>query len=269
MAFDPPLLPRTARMLPNYAHPPLIAVRLGIRCPAEVTIDETAFGQQLGPTWWKCPNPTVAQPWTQIEPTDEHHQATFASVLGDLHLQVHSHGIDLLWDGRSGESYPHYETLRDTFLTAFDAWSQAAVAGPVSLNRWQISYANRIPRGTVWNRPSDLGFCRLLASATDTAFAEQLVDFRQTWTFRAATGRSLLRCDAWLDAHDAETTESVIWLVLTTSGPVQAASIKADDTGSDWLSELDAGRRWIVSGFQGLMSPSANAYWGLVAPSSP
>ncbi len=263
MALEP-LSPRTTRVLPNYAHPPLIAVRMGIRCATAAIVDVDALAKQLGPSWLKSERSASPQRWARIGPTNDELISTFAGVLGDQHLEVYANGIDFLWDGRSGESYPHYETLRDAFLTAFDGWSQTPRHAVVSPVRWHVSYWNRIPQGTVWQQLADLRFCRLLASAHETPFAEQLAGFQQNWMFRAAGSRTQLRCDAWLENGEPATNEDVIWIALTSSGETNPSPATSSESGNDWLSELDAGRRSIVSGFRGLMSPSANAYWGLI-----
>lgn len=262
MALDPMPLQRTSKVLPNYAHPPLIAVRMGIRCRDGVAMDVAEFAQQLGPSWVKSAPASLRVPQEQAGSADEAPQATFAGVLGDQYLEVFAKGIDFLWDGRSGESYPHYETLRDAFLTAFDAWSQSSGSAALPL-RWQISYWNRVPQGTVWQELDDLSFCRLLTSAGETPFTESLVGFHQSWTFRATDSSRRLRCEAWLEKKASESELDAIWIALTSSGPIEASQAESGDSGSDWLSDLDAGRRSIVSGFRGLMSLSANAYWGL------
>lgn len=260
MALEPTLSPRTSKVLPNYAYPPLIAVRMGIRSPTAVGIDAVEFGRQLGPSWVKSDGANLPDPGARSRTNHDELRCTFAGVLGDQHLEVYAHGVDLVWDGRGGESYPHYETLRDAFLSVFYAWSQTATPPAVTPATWHISYWNRVPQGTVWHRLNDLRFCRLLASAAETPFADQLVSLQQQWIFRAASGNSELCCDAWLESGHPETGTDVIWVTLTCSGSIPPGG----DDGNEWLSELDAGRRWIVSGFRGLMSPSANTYWGLV-----
>ncbi|MDP1797376.1 MAG: hypothetical protein Q8K78_07840 [Planctomycetaceae bacterium] len=263
MALDYPSALRTPTVLPSYAHPPLVTVRMGIRCPLPVVIDTEVFAGLLGPTWLKSDRLQPSPQWTRMGFAEETLQAAFAGVLGDQHLEVQANGIDFHWDGRSGESYPHYETLRDAFVTAFDAWSQSASVSSIVPQRWHVSYWNRIPQGTVWSKLDDLRFCRLLASAGETPFATRLIDFQQTWIYREAESPSQLRCDAWLERNEQSLAENVIWLALTSTGQADDPQLVPDDVDNDWLSGLDTGRRAIVSGFRGLMSVHANAYWGL------
>ncbi len=265
MALEPPLSLRTPTALPNYAHPPLVSVRLGIRCPDPVLVDLEALAAELGPSWLKSSRPVPVPRRTPLTLDGERPLNVFAGVLDDQRLEVHAEGIDFIWDGSRGEAYPHYEPLRDVFVAAFDAWSHCASALPVIPQRWHVSYWNRIPQGTVWSRLDDLGFCRLLASTGETPFAQQLVDFHQTWTYNATPPQAQMRCDAWLESGGNSTGENAIWLALTSSGESGPSETDPElvDVDSEWLSGLDAGRRSIVSGFRGLMSSEANAYWGL------
>jgi hypothetical protein len=240
-------LPRNSpanAVLPSYAHPPLVQVWLSLRVKEPQVIQPAVLIEQLGPAWMEMP---AAKPIAE--------SMTFRSVLGDLQLLVCPEEIHFRWDGLSGETYPHYESLRDGLLTAYDAWCRSIDDSAPTPASWQMSYRNRFPQGTVWQRLDDLRFCRLLTAGQESPLAAHLQDVQQRWTYRLPDPPTELQCDVWLE----RAAEEAIWLALTCSG-----SCHTEDD-ADWLANFDDGRRLIVHTFRGLMSAEANAYWGLLA----
>lgn len=238
---------RNPSALPNYAHPPLVMVRLSIRLREPIVMDPDALTNQLGPAWIR----------TAAKADSNHDGIVFQSVLGDQRLEVDSLGINFIWDGGTGEIYPHYESLRDAFVAAFDAWTESSSAPLPPLAYWQVSYRNQIPRGTVWQRLDDLQFCRLLTSVSEVPVAGELFDLQQRWTYRIDDPAAELRCDV---GYQPAPTDAIL-IALTCTGHLD------DGDTADWLARFDSGRRLIVATFRNLMSPEANEYWGLVAES--
>lgn len=230
--------------LPSYAHPPLVQVRMSIGVAEPLSIPPAVLTEQLGPAWSvKCATPP-----------------TYQSLLGDQVLGFTAQGFHLLWDGRLGDPYPHYESLRDAFLMAFDAWCHAAGASALTPSTWQVAYRNRFSRGTVWQTIEDLRFCTLLSATVSSPRTGQLKTIDHVWSYRIEDPAAVLSYHVWLEAAAPEAVEEdAIWLELLCEGRVTAGN------ETEWLADLDAARRLIVATFRDLMSPSANAYWGLTS----
>lgn len=225
----------TARPLPSYQHPPLVGVRLSVRARTPHPVDLSTLLEQLGATW-------RAVAAAQIE-----------SILGDQRIDWTDEQLDYQWDGTHGDVYPHYEAVRDGFVQALVAWRNAASAiETFAPAEWEVEYRNRIPQGTVWQSPRDLGFCRLLASTAELPLIETMRDVLVGWSFQPEADGPILNCRAWLDA-----TGTALWVTLTCRGLCGAGEI----TDDEWLSGFDSARRLIVATFKDLMSPAANAYW--------
>lgn len=237
----PPESPARRTALPSYAHPPLVSVVLGVRTPQPVTMDMAAFAERLGPGWNLSP----------ASVNDASHR--FASVLGDRYVEAFATGLSCTWDGLSGEAYPHYEALRDSMVTAFDAWSNSLGEDDLPPESWDVTYVNRIPAGTVWQTLDDLRFCRLTAVAAPSGASMAIIDIDQKWVFRLEEADAQLRCFLKHEDRVEENQPSALWLTLQCTGRC--------GLDVDWLSGLDFGRRTIVSTFQLLMSVAANAFW--------
>jgi hypothetical protein len=245
--------------LPHYEHPPLVEVRLGARWLFDARVEHAVVGalvERLGPSWeYSSPVPPVIE---KLPPSGSSPAATFHSVLRDQRLEIGSEGLSFTWDGRNGNIYPHYESVRDGFVMALDAWHDALTTLGVDLpvvTGWHLAYLNCMPRGTVWNSMADCSFLRLLAPLP--AGLPKLERCEARWDF------ALDRCDARLTCDLRTTTGSLrdpqpcLWLRLSCQGGVTS------DSGS-LLEGLDFGREVIVNTFRQLMSPAANAYWQLV-----
>lgn len=250
---------RTPVKLPHYGHPPLVEVSLSLRWSYSAAIDEPtrqALLDRLGAAWQlSCPaEPThsaLPQSWNQ-------QPVRYLSVLGEQRLDVSEEGFEYTWDGRQGELYPHYESVRDGFVVALDAWSDALASlgkpSPVHCG-WKASYLNRIPQGTVWNSLNDCGFLRLLSPLP--AGLPRLERCEGHWQFALDRDDAVLTCDLKTTAGNARDPRACLWLRLSCTGGL-------DGQDSSVLEGLDYGRQTIVGTFRQLMSPAANAYWELV-----
>ncbi|HET6424353.1 MAG TPA: hypothetical protein VFG20_11755 [Planctomycetaceae bacterium] len=244
MSRDLPRATLGQTTLPSYAHPPLTEVLLAVDVATPLTVNSERLAEHLGPVWMR---------------TSSGDSLSYRSVLGDQRLNARPNGLDLVWDGRTGETYPHYETLRDAFLSAFDAWGHAAGEGDPVPSRWQIAYRNRFPRGTVWHQLDDLRFCRLLTAVKPTPLSGQLQGFKHVWEYRLENPPGLMSCVVTLVPSNTSSDEDdAIWLELSCR-----ANCRFNAEG-EWLADLDAARRVIVETFRESMSPEANAYWGML-----
>jgi len=244
--------------LPHYEHPPLVEVVLGVRWSFHGTLDSRAqqdLLDRLGPAWQL---PAASEP-THAAIAESWHRpaAVFQSVLGEQRLEIGSDGLDYAWDGRQGDLYPHYESVRDGFVVTLDAWNDwmsSLDAPPSMICGWKVSYLNRLPQGTVWNSLSDCGFFRLLAPLPTGL--PQLQRCEGHWQFGLEREDAALSCDLKTTSGTARDPRDCLWLRLTCSGGL-------DGQDSAVLEGLDYGRKTIVNAFRQLMSPAANAYWEL------
>ena len=81
-------------------------------------------------------------------------------------IQIQNGRLHFNWLGTEAGTYPRYETVRDGFAMAFQAFQKFVgqeKVGELRPNQWEITYVNHLSRGSVWNAPSDWGFFRPLA----------------------------------------------------------------------------------------------------------
>jgi hypothetical protein len=235
--------------LPEYAHPPIVSATLGVvfRAPREATA-LTAFQERLGPEW--------AGTWLETTPQDDFGEMTgglqLKNVLGDRVVRVGANHFAFTWLGTTDARYPRYENLRDGFVAAWDAWSTEQQASAADVRQWQVSYLNQISQGTVWQTPGDWTFFRLLPSSE--GLAERVTSAH--WVLKTPELADGLAVDWKYAPRRDEAALPSVWIRLTASGA-------ANGDASELLDGMDAGRAAIVLSFSELMSPSANAYWGL------
>lgn len=247
--------------LPHYQHPPLVEVMLGVRWCLQGELPpgmQHAVLERLGPSW------ELAQPASQPRAVSEEDPArpmpaelSFQSLLRDQRLEISSEGLSYAWDGRHGNIYPHYETVRDGFIIALDVWQDASAnlcLAPPTYTSWHIAYLNCIPQGTVWNDLSDCTFLRLLAPVPQGF--PPLEHCQARWQFVLPEYAAHLMCQFHTTSGTPHDDRAQIWLQLSCTG-----SLSQDP--STLLEGLDYGRQNIVQAFRQLMSPAANNYWEL------
>jgi hypothetical protein len=256
LAPAPALRPQTR--LPHYGHPPLVEVSLGLRWSMAGALDDRlrhALLDRLGPAWQLSPpaestHSALSQSWNQPG-------TRFQSVLGEQRLDVNAEGFEYTWDGRQGELYPHYETVRDGFVVTLDAWCDcvtASGAAAPTYSSWKATYLNRIPQGTVWNSFTDCAFLRLLAPLPSGL--PRLERLEGHWQFGLDRDDAVMSCDLKTTAGTTRDPRACLWLRLSCTGGI-------DGQDSSVLEGLDYGRHTIVGTFRQMMSPAANAFWEL------
>jgi hypothetical protein len=245
--------------LPEYAHPPLVAATLGVTFQHGSGLDEDSlreFQRQLGAEWhgsWVKAQHSPDAVDIGLVPFGQDLQ----NVLRDRRVRLSEHHFDFTWLGAADGRYPRYEAVRDGFVAAWDLWSQQHHPSAGTVLRWGVSYLNRIPQGTVWQTPGEWSFFRLLAGQAGVVSDDLPQRFSARWQYNAAAIQGTLGVELSLHAESEHSRTPCLWLKLTASGP----PLKVDST--DLLDGMDAGRAAIVQTFSDLMSPAANAYWGL------
>lgn len=243
--------------LPEYAHPPIVAATLGVIAGDERPVSEALladYQSALGPEWigeWKLTSAVDQAIVEGLLPLGWH----LSNVLGDRRVQVHDRRFDFTWLGADDGRYPRYENLRDGFVAAWDLWSE--LHGPANVQHWTVSYLNRIPQGTVWQTPADWRFLTWLGPAAGSALQESPESFSAQWKFPLSDAAGHLVIDIELTPVSDGSTTPCLWLRLTAEGPLTTTEPASLFDG------MDLGRTAIVQTFSDLMSPAANAYWGL------
>lgn len=227
---------------PDYDHPPVIRVSLVVGWAEPLqNLGDVADRLQaaLGPEWTER-SATSAGGWR------------LSNVLQDGCVQVGATTLEVLWLGDAGSRYPHYETLRDGFVTA---WVTLARENPRA-TKWSVTYVNRIPQGTVWQTPTDWSFCRLLPSLSLPSTAATVRQMHSRWDLAVTGSPAEISIELQHGGSEANGAEA-LWLSLNCHGPVA-------DCETGLLDGLDFGRLQIVRTFREIMTPAANTYWGLL-----
>jgi uncharacterized protein (TIGR04255 family) len=240
----------------EYAHPPLIEVWLGVEFAPPTgfdAIEGTVWRERLGPEW--------PSDWQSIG-SGEHRLSDSADSerqlrngMGDRAIRFGRNGFRFGWLGHDGSMYPRYEAIRDGFVATLDAVRD--VMPKLGLpTQWSISYANRIPQGTVWTTPADWTFFRLWQPNPLNKLKIEADGFVGRWQFPLEAERGTIAIEL---SHDLpvsnETDPEVLWLRITTSGPTETHE-------SSLFDGLDYGRETIVRAFGELVTSDSKQFWG-------
>lgn len=245
---------KSPAVLPNYAHPPAVEVALALQLatalPGEVV---EAWGASLGPGWQ--PRGHAVGKFSAEVPS----RGEWETVLCDQLLSVDASEFRFAWDGRAGDTYPHYERIRDGLFQNWDGLCDVCRRmgqKTPSIKGWQVRYSNRIPQGTVWKSLADCSFCRLLPAWEPWRGLELPQRFDSRWQFSVAETRTDFEIEVYSTRDDGPLKESCVWIHLNCRGSQEGAAENVAEA-------MDAGREIVVTTFRRLMTPEANAYWGL------
>jgi uncharacterized protein (TIGR04255 family) len=274
---------KTAQPGPAYDRPPVIETVVGVqfeRLSKARNAHWGAFWKTLDDGEWPTVSdaPLLEAQFEQFEPKSGWGRAIQLQLTqdptcriqiknGDANrmLQIQNGRIHLNWLGKDGGEYPRYEAVRSEFsdlLRRFQEFLAEEELGEFKPNQWEATYVNHIPRGTVWNTPSDWGFFRLLDGMPTLTNVIEGESFAGQWHFVIPPRRGRLHID-WQHGRgtgDGEpgNEKDFVRLTLTARGPMSAGG------GVDQVLEgIDLGRATIVQSFRDLMSEDANRFWGL------
>lgn len=235
--------------LPDYEHPPVVEVVLCVHWESPLAeVGEIARNLQ----------PALGAEWT-VAPEAEHGVWTLNNLLQDGRIRLGRQALSVSWLGYEGGRYPHYESLRDSFVAAWVALQGRR--SELKAAAWSVGYINRIPQGTVWQTPADWTFCRLIPPLQNPTSATGVSQLSLRWTWPLRDDRGELTADVSLGPAVGGQPDC-LWLSLRSAGP-------ATDCETGLLDGLDFGRQTIVRTFRELMTPEANAYWGLLGRPTP
>lgn len=266
----------------DYEHPPVIETVLGAQFDRLRGFKNAHFGafwKTLDRDDWPVVSDAPALPpqlerftdsvkWgkgLQIQLTqDPASRLRIKNKAGDRMIQVQNGRVHFNWIGEEGGPYPRYPKVREGFagvLRRFLEFLAQEKLGDFRPNQWEVTYVNHIPKGTVWNTPSDWRFFRPLGAVSSVPEIMEGESFNGEWHFVIPEQRGRLHVQ-WQHAvkpDPEEEREEFIRLTLTARGPVQ----QSEDALEMILDGLKLGREVIVRSFKSFMSDEANTYWGL------
>ena len=267
---------------PDYDNPPLIETVLGAqfdRLRGFKNAHLGAFWKTLDTEDWPVvsdapPLPPQLEQFTdsakwgkglQIQVTqDPASRLRIKNKAGDRMIQVQNGRVHSNWIGEEGIPYPRYPRVREAFadvMRRFLEFLAQEKLGDFRPNQWEVTYVNQIPKGTVWNTPSDWSFFRPLGAVPSVPEIVEGESFNGEWHFVIPEQRGRLHVQ-WQHAvkPDPEKEhDEFIRLTLTARGPLQ----QSEDVSETVLDGLNLGREVIVRSFRDFMSDEANTYWGL------
>ena len=171
-------------------------------------------------------------------------------------IQIQNTRFILNWRKEQGH-YPTYKVLLPEFrglFTKFQTFTQDAGLGEISLNQWEVTYVNHIPKGELWNSPSD--WERILPGLyTPAAWSQvNLETFGGNWRFSLAGERGRLYIAVQHGRLDPNGPDTLV-LQFTARGFV--------DTERNWSLEsgFELGHEHVVRTFASITSKQAQSSW--------
>ncbi len=264
--------------LPSFLKPPVKETVLGVHFEPLQRLRHThlgAFWKRLGPEWDDVTDAHALPP--QFERFDD--SAVFGPSLGifltdqptiraqirnadkSRMLQIQNGQFHYNWLGHGGAEYARYPILLAEFTTLFQSFQEFLVlegVGECLPIQWEVTYVNHIPKGSVWDSPSDwLGLFRCAPFATVDAGGALLETFNGEWHYEIEPKRGRLHVNLQHGKHPGIKDEPLIVMTLTGRGPFD----RSDPGGL--AHGLDLGRETIVRAFKDLTSKEAHRYWGI------
>lgn len=266
----------------HFQRPPVIETLLGVQfgpLPKFRNAHLGAFWKRLGPEWTTPTDaPPLAQQFERFEETQGWiNPGILLQVASELPnrmqlrnqdanrmVQVQNGHLHYNWLGRHGVEYPRFKNVRPEFnriLEEFRRFVTDEGLGEIKPNQWEVTYVNRIPRGTVWNDPSDWSklFRSLLLLPTNLSSAS-LESFGAEWHYEIPPQLGRLHVQIQHGRLPPPEVQEVLTLTLTARGPVEMRG----NRGLDLEGGLNRGHDVIVQAFKELTSDVAHEYWGLI-----
>jgi uncharacterized protein (TIGR04255 family) len=280
-------MPEHSVQRPDYNSPPVVETVLGVqfpRLPGFKNAHLGAFWKVLDGRQWPAVSDAPPLPaqfeefstsarWGQglhIQFTDiQPGRIQIKNSTGDRMIQVQNGRLHYNWLGGQEQIYPRYEQIREGFSVTINQFLEFVAQeqlGDVRPNQWEVTYVNEIPKGTVWNSPTDWTFFLPLGSFAVGTELLRSEAFSGSWKFVIGEQRGRLHVD-WqhaLRTRPEDESQEIIRLTLTARGAIERNKESQPAEALPQVFEgLDLGRDSIVHAFVTLMSQSANQYWGL------
>jgi len=268
--------------LPSFERPPVIETVLGVQFDPLQEFRNAhlgAFWKFLGPAEWPkvTDAPTIDPQFERFgeaaawQPRGVHLKISqdpsarlmMHNAAGDRMIQLQNGRLHYNWLGQIGGPYPRYTTIRPEFCRVLGRLREflagEGVGEPVP-NQWEVTYVNHIPRGGLWNMPSDwTGVFVSLPGVAGRIESLRLESFGGEGHFEIEPQRGRLHIHLEHGRFGKDQQQEVLRLVLTARGP-----IPGDGEGDMLGAGLDLGRQVIVTTFKAITTDHAHEYWGLL-----
>lgn len=270
--------------LPTFRNPPVVETVLGIqfdRIPHFTNAHLGSFWKHLQKTqeaevrWDNVNDAPPIEPaferfdddgaWLRPAMTlrltqDQSSRLQIRNADSDAMIQVQNGRLHYNWIGKRGADYQRYSVVRPAFDRIVDSlrdFLSHEKLDELRPNQWEVTYVNHIPKGPLWNTPSDWrGIFTTLPGVVAATSEVRLEDLSGSWHFEIPERRGRLHIDLkHAKLANDESAKEVLRLTLTARGPAND-----EDSLSDGL---DLGHRVIVLTFKNITSQQAHEYWEL------
>jgi uncharacterized protein (TIGR04255 family) len=266
----------------HFQRPPVIETLLGVQFEPLPTFRNAhlgAFWKRLGREWTTPTDaPPLAQQFERFGETqgwintgfllqvapDLPNRMQLRNKDDDRMVQIQNGRLHYNWLGRPDAEYPRFKNVRPEFNRILDEFRRFLTdegLGEIKPNQWEITYVNRIPRGTVWNEPSDWAkLFRSLVLMQANLSSASLESFGGEWHYEIPPQLGRLHVQVQHGRLATPGIQEVLNLTLTARGPVGMGETQALDLEDG----LTRGHAVIVQAFKELTSDAAHEYWGLI-----
>jgi uncharacterized protein (TIGR04255 family) len=182
---------------------------------------------------------------------------------GDRMIQVQNGRFHFNWKGTSGEGYVRFGTILeefDIYLRKFVDFVVSQAGGVFLPNQWEVTYLNHIPRGTVWQSPSD--WQNLFSSVVNLPSPDGpilLESFAGSWHYEIPPRQGRLHVEVSIARNETWSPNELLVFTLTARGPID----REPENRKELFKRLNVGSDAIVWAFEALTSKEAHTYWGI------
>jgi hypothetical protein len=207
------------------------------------------FGDQL---IWSVPEPKISFGAGQD-------RAMFINRDDDRLIQIQDTRFLYNWKKQEGlqRSFLEIYLEFERYLETFREFLCGAGLELKSYNQWEITYLNQVPKGALWEAPSDWPgvFPGLFGRVVNPTANVALESTSGTWRFEIPARRGRVH----IQFQHAKTLDEreILVLNLTARGPLLPGA-----EGWDLSSSMNIGHAAIVRTFVDISSPAALIHWG-------
>ena len=270
----------TDEPLPSFRRPPVVETVLGVQfepLPTFTNAHLGAFWKTLSREWESAAD-AVALP-QEIERFDEDRtwqtigsfklgftskpstRVQIRNAQNNRMVQLQNGRLHYNWMAGDVEGYPRYGTIRPGFngmLERLRCFLTEEGIGELRPNQWEVTYVNHLPRGPIWQAPSDwfklFNWKAVFTAACEGVPLESIGG--GDWHYVISPRRGRLHVTMNHGRNDGPTGDEVLMLTLTARG-----GIGDRDTDSSIDEGLNLGHSVIVKSFASLTSDEAQRHW--------
>lgn len=261
--------------LPEYEHPPVMEVVLGIRFSLARKLEAAhigAFWGLLPPEFQRVETlpslPPVVERFTEEpQPASVSFELNcprthFIDASDNWVIQLQQDRLLVNWRKmRDSDVYPRFPAVLDRFRETWERFREFCGAkdrGAMTLEQFEVTYINHLPSGVAWSNLGEIGeVFPALRWVSSHAFLPIPESLACRLSFLMPDGMGRLHVEL-AHARRRDNSRPVLLCDLTARGlPSECSEGKAIE---DWFL---LGREWIVRGFADLMSDSVQRnIWG-------